>query len=192
MNNSLFKSDKDVLKMHVLDTPAPSLVGPRSAPRREPTNPFGVEFRECFDKAAMAQQDFAEVLSADLKRPVSQVNVSNWLRGVEPRANAAHPNLADEVLAAARRIAENEFVAGRAKHADPKKVRAQFSEWEAAGLTAKQVQLAAEISVTLYRAWHEGLTRIPTTRWEVVQAKVNMWKDFIAENQKKWQEPAER
>lgn len=192
MNSSLFKGEKDVLRMHVLDTPAPSLIGPRSAPRNEPTNPFGVEFRECFDKAAMAQQDFAEVLSLELKRPVSQVNVSNWLRGVEPRSSAAHPNLADEVLVAARHIAENEFVAGRGKHADPEKVRAQFCEWEAAGLTAKQVQLAAEISVTLYRAWREGITRIPTTRWEVAQTKVNMWKDFIAENQKKWQAAAER
>lgn len=187
MNNSGIKNSGNVLNMFVLDTPAPGLVGRRGGPRQAPTNPFGVEFRECFDKSAMAQQDFAEVLSLELKRPVSQVNVSNWLHGVEPRTTLTHPNLANDILAAAQRIAANEADAGREKYADTKKVAAQLAEWETAGLTAKQVQLAAEISVTLYRAWLSGKVRISAVRWEMAQTKVNMWKDFVTEHQRQWQ-----
>jgi hypothetical protein len=138
----------------------------------------------------MSQVEFAEVLALELGRPVSQVNVSNWLNGVEPRNRADEPNLMKAVLEAAKRIASRESKAGRKKHADPVKVQAQFAAWDKAGLTPKQIQLAAEISASLYQVWRYGKAKVPTVRWEMARAKVNMWLDFILENQQNWQAQA--
>lgn len=189
MNNN-FKSGEFGLKLHLAESPSPAVGARRRGLRGTPTNPFGLTLCASFAKAAMSQMEFSELLSIELHRPVSQVNVSNWLRGVEPRATVEEPNLADSVLKAAARIAMNETQAGRQKYADPKKVQTAFAKWDAAGLTPKQIQLAAEISVSLYLAWRAGTVKIATARWEVAKAKVDMWTDFVAEHQKSWQAAA--
>jgi hypothetical protein len=133
----------------------------------------------------MTQKDFAEVLSVEIQLPVSQVNLSNWLHGVEPRARRDAPNLSNKILEAAHRIAENE--AGRARYADPRAVQEQFATWERLGITTRQVQVAGDISASLYRAWRSGNVQVPALRWELFQTKVGLWTDFILEHQAEWQ-----
>jgi hypothetical protein len=190
MNNNYFKSGEAGLKLYLAETPSPALGRRRSASKGSPTNAFGMELRDHFAKSAMSQQEFAEVLSIELGRPVSQVNISNWLHGIEPRSRADEPNFMAAVLAAAERIGKRESKAGRQKYADPQKVQAQFAKWDKAGLTAKQIQLAAEISVSLYLAWRNNKVKIPSVRWELAKTKVDMWRDFVVEHQKNWQAQA--
>jgi hypothetical protein len=187
MNNNYFKNGEFGLKLHLAEAPSPAPGARHRGLREEPTNPFGLALCASFAKAAMSQMEFSELLSIELRRPVSQVNVSNWLHGVEPRSTLEEPNLADAVLKAAERIAETETQAGQQKYADPNNVKTVFATWDAAGLTPKQIQLAAEISVSLYRAWRAGTVKIRTARWEVAKAKVDLWTDFVAEHQKSWQ-----
>jgi hypothetical protein len=190
MNNNYFISGETGLKLHLVDTPSPTIGPRRNSLRPELTNAFGIELCAHFAKAAMSQQEFAEVLSIELGRPISQVNISNWLHGVEPRILSGQPDFQGEVLKAAARIAKNESKAGRQKYADHKQVHAQFVQWDKAGLTPKQIQLAAEISVSLYQVWRSDKVKIQSARWEVAKAKVNMWKDFVTEHQKNWQAQA--
>lgn len=170
-----------------LNSPHSGSAAPQRQPRRpqEPTNAFGVQLREFFDRSAMTQKDFAEVLSLEIQIPVSQVNLSNWLHGVEPRPKRNAPNLSGKILEAARRIAENET--GRSRYADPTAVQEQFLAWDRLGITTRQVQVAGEISASLYRAWRSGNVRIPTSRWEAFHAKVSLWTDFILAHQAEWQ-----
>lgn len=170
-----------------LNSPHSGSAAPQRHPRRpqEPTNAFGVQLRAYFDQAAMSQKDFAEVLSVELQLPVSQVNLSNWLHGVEPRPRRDIPNLSNKVLEIAGRIAKNE--AGRSRYADPVKVQEQFATWERLGITTRQVQVAGDISASLYRAWRGGNVQVPAARWELFQTKVALWTAFILEHQAEWQ-----
>lgn len=170
-----------------LNSPHSGSAAPQRQPRRpqEPTNAFGVKLRAFFDQSAMTQKDFAEVLSVEIQLPVSQVNLSNWLHGVEPRPRRDAPNLPDKILEAARRISENE--AGRSRYANPKTVQEQFAAWESLGITARQVQVAGDISASLYRIWRSGAVQVPANRWEIFQTKVSLWTDFILAHQAEWQ-----
>jgi hypothetical protein len=167
-----------------------SLTSELSTPMDAIPGSFAVVLRSCFDQSAMSQQAFAEVLSLELGRNVSQVNISNWLKGVEPRITPGNENLHALILEAADRIASNESLGGRTKYADPKTVAARLAGWRAAGLTEKQIQLAAELSVSLYRLWASGKVRILSVRWELAAAKVDLWQNYIAENQEAWKAKA--
>lgn len=170
-----------------LNSPNSGSTAPQRQPRRpqEPTNAFGVQLRAYFDQSAMSQKDFAEVLSVELQIPVSQVNLSNWLHGVEPRPRRDIQNLSDQILEAADRIAKNE--AGRSRYADPTTVQKQFKAWDELGITIRQVQVAGDISASLYRAWRSGKVQVPAARWEIFQGKVRLWTDCILEHQAEWQ-----
>jgi len=186
MNNNILENGETGVKLHLADSPGLPTAR-RREPKPEPTNPFSVELRGYFQTAAMSQAEFAEVLSLELGRTVSQVSLSTWLNGATPRTpgkaqtRATTEPLANAVLTCAKRIADNESAAGRQKYADPQEVQAQFQRWDEQGYTPKQIQLAAEISVSLYRSWRFGGVRVRAERWNQAVTKVEAFLKFLAE-----------
>lgn len=186
MNNGFFKNGDAGITLHIVQQ-SPRGQGARGRPAQQtpPSNEFGEKLHKAFVNSAMTQAEFAEILAIELQTPVSQVSVSNWLRGAEPRRRPDRPTFTEEILKVAEAVAETEQSAGRKKFAAAAEVTKQFAAWDKLEVTPRQLQVAGEISASLYKAWRSGAS-IPNTRWILFRDKVNMWLDFIAENQKSW------
>lgn len=150
---------------------------------------FSAKFGELVEAVGLSQTEYAEVLSSRLGRRVSQVVLSNWLRGRRPRSTGPDHDAEGEVLAAAKSILEDE--GGAPARIGAEQVQAAINAWLAKGLTLAQIRISGEVSETLLRSWADGKVAVMRHRWESFSMKVDHWADIIVESQLAWQVEAE-
>lgn len=177
-------SEKSGIRVHLASGATPLEARLRS-PRPASSNPFSDELLELVSAVGLAQSEYAEILSGRLGRPVSQVVLSNWLRGRSPRRFSPDQNPEAEVLDAARDILRNQGY--KPARIAPSEVQRTIEGWLARGLTLPQVEVAGEASETLVRDWASGTVSVMRPRWESFCMRVNTFVELIAESQIAWQ-----
>lgn len=176
-------SRKSGNRLHLAPTAVPTVGRKRSA-RPVSSNPFSAQLAELVTAVGLPQSEYAEILSGRLGRPVSQVVLSNWLRGRSPRRLTAEHDPESEVLAAARDILERQ---GRQPaRISPGKVQRTIQAWQDKGLTLNQVRVAGEVAETLVRDWAAGKVSVTRPRWEAFCLRVNSFVELVAESQLAW------
>ncbi len=149
---------------------------------------FRQQLRVVVDQSGLSLVDFARLLEAEARTPVSSSRLSSWLRGKSsPRTSDLRYSLltgafkVQKILELDWPQQEREFSAAR--WISGAEVRAHFEGWLKQGLTFRQVILAGQISDTVGALWRSGtLTRVDRPRFERFRLYVDYWLGVLRDN----------
>lgn len=131
----------------------------------------------CEDK--ITQGDLAATLSAMVGIPISQVVLSNWLRGATPRRNKTF-DVQAAVLGAMAEIAKDLKHADQLVH-DTSSAQAYLKELRADGLNTRLICVAGEINIKLLTAWETPGAYIDFARFIRFKTLVESYRGYLAE-----------
>ncbi|MBZ0071179.1 MAG: hypothetical protein K8I04_05585 [Gammaproteobacteria bacterium] len=123
----------------------------------------------------LTQEELAELLAAETGRHVTRTRLVGWLGGASPRGDE------EEIRAALERVMEAEPEKLLPALVSKEQVAAEVRRWFEAGLTRKQVMIAAEMPQSTLSAWELGRVEVPRRRFDRIKALIDIWVDTLTE-----------